>query len=32
LGVLDIDSDKLAHFDETDREELEKIVALIAMI
>jgi GAF domain-containing protein len=32
LGVLDIDSNRLAHFDETDREELEKIVALVTMI
>ena len=28
-GVLDIDSDKLATFDETDRQYLEKIVAIL---
>jgi GAF domain-containing protein len=29
IGVLDVDSDKLATFDEVDAEGLEKIVALI---
>lgn len=29
-GVLDVDSEHLAHFDETDREWLEKIVELLA--
>ena len=29
IGVLDIDSNRLANFDETDREQLEKIVAMI---
>jgi GAF domain-containing protein len=28
-GVLDIDSDQLATFDETDREYLEKVVDLL---
>ena len=28
-GVLDIDSDQLATFDETDREYLEKVVNLL---
>lgn len=30
VGVLDVDSEKLAHFDETDRRYLEEIVSLIA--
>ena len=29
LGVLDVDSDELAHFDETDKKYLEEIVAFI---
>ena len=29
LGVLDVDSERSAHFDETDQQYLEKIVALI---
>jgi GAF domain-containing protein len=29
IGVLDVDSRKLANFDETDKEELEKIVSLL---
>jgi GAF domain-containing protein len=29
VGVLDVDSDKLNTFDDTDATELEKIVALI---
>jgi GAF domain-containing protein len=31
-GVLDIDSDQLATFDETDREYLEKVVDLLVKI
>jgi L-methionine (R)-S-oxide reductase len=30
IGVLDIDSERPAHFDEVDREGLERIVALLA--
>lgn len=30
VGVLDVDSEHLAHFDETDRQYLEEIVTLIA--
>jgi GAF domain-containing protein len=29
IGVLDIDSDRLATFDETDRQHLEQVVSLL---
>lgn len=31
LGVLDVDSERLAHFDDTDKKYLEQIIALIPL-
>jgi GAF domain-containing protein len=31
VGVLDVDSDRLDHFDQTDQYFLEKIIALIEL-